>query len=211
MRKPQSTKGVTAYNTCVRAATRRPCWPSPRRSVLIALRPPRAPRRRSPRPRPFPGAARHLPRDPPPRRRSPRRSRLHRASVARRAPSIVATALLSGARRTGTAAAIRQGSTAAAWCSGSSRSTASHCRASARAVRRGQKIDLRRGAAGRSAVLRDRQPRASHVGLALGGDQFVHAPSSRGVVRSRALHARATGRCDSSGPGESLPRTQTTH
>jgi cell wall-associated NlpC family hydrolase len=24
---------------------------------------------------------------------------------------------------------------------------------------------------------------ASHVGLAIGGDQFVHAPSSRGVVR----------------------------
>ena len=28
---------------------------------------------------------------------------------------------------------------------------------------------------------------ASHVGLAIGGDQFVHAPSSRGVVRVEAL------------------------
>ena len=30
---------------------------------------------------------------------------------------------------------------------------------------------------------------ASHVGLAIGGDQFVHAPSSRGVVRVEKLSA----------------------
>jgi cell wall-associated NlpC family hydrolase len=30
---------------------------------------------------------------------------------------------------------------------------------------------------------------ASHVGLAIGGDQFVHAPSSRGVVRVEHLSA----------------------
>ena len=30
---------------------------------------------------------------------------------------------------------------------------------------------------------------ASHVGLAIGGDQFVHAPSSRGVVRVERFSA----------------------
>jgi cell wall-associated NlpC family hydrolase len=30
-------------------------------------------------------------------------------------------------------------------------------------------------------------PGASHVGIAIGGDQFVHAPSARGVVRVEAL------------------------
>ncbi|MEW6323253.1 MAG: C40 family peptidase [Acidobacteriota bacterium] len=30
-------------------------------------------------------------------------------------------------------------------------------------------------------------PGASHVGIAVGGDQFVHAPSSRGVVRVERL------------------------
>jgi cell wall-associated NlpC family hydrolase len=32
-------------------------------------------------------------------------------------------------------------------------------------------------------------PGASHVGIALGGDAFVHAPSSRGVVRVESLSA----------------------
>ncbi len=30
-------------------------------------------------------------------------------------------------------------------------------------------------------------PGASHVGIAIGGDAFVHAPSSRGVVRVERL------------------------
>ena len=30
-------------------------------------------------------------------------------------------------------------------------------------------------------------PGASHVGIAIGGDQFVHAPSSRGVVRVESM------------------------
>jgi cell wall-associated NlpC family hydrolase len=32
-------------------------------------------------------------------------------------------------------------------------------------------------------------PGASHVGIAIGGDQFVHAPSERGVVRVEQLSA----------------------
>jgi cell wall-associated NlpC family hydrolase len=32
-------------------------------------------------------------------------------------------------------------------------------------------------------------PGASHVGMAIGGDQFVHAPSSRGIVRVERLTA----------------------
>lgn len=33
-------------------------------------------------------------------------------------------------------------------------------------------------------------PGASHVGIAIGGDQFVHAPSERGVVRVEQLSAQ---------------------
>lgn len=33
-------------------------------------------------------------------------------------------------------------------------------------------------------------PGASHVGIVIGGDQFVHAPSERGVVRVETLSAR---------------------
>ena len=33
-------------------------------------------------------------------------------------------------------------------------------------------------------------PGASHVGIAIGGDQFVHAPSERGVVRVESLSAQ---------------------
>ena len=36
-------------------------------------------------------------------------------------------------------------------------------------------------------------PGASHVGMAIGGDEFVHAPSSRGEVRVERLSARVLG------------------
>ena len=121
---------------------------------------------------------RHLQRSPTPavdRRHQPPR----RASIA-----LVATALalsrhaVSQRRQRSVTASI-----AAASCSGSSRSTGRAPREVARAVRRGRNDRSGRRAAGRPGVLRNREPRASHVGIALGGDQFVHAPSSRGVVR----------------------------
>ena len=36
-------------------------------------------------------------------------------------------------------------------------------------------------------------PGASHVGIVIGGDQFVHAPSERGVVRVESLSAAVLG------------------
>ena len=36
--------------------------------------------------------------------------------------------------------------------------------------------------------------RSSHVGIAIGGDRFVHAPNARGVVRVDSLATRLLGR-----------------
>jgi cell wall-associated NlpC family hydrolase len=47
----------------------------------------------------------------------------------------------------------------------------------------GRKIDLREVKPGDLLFFETVSRGASHVGLAIGGDQFVHAPSSRGVVR----------------------------
>jgi len=47
----------------------------------------------------------------------------------------------------------------------------------------GMKIDLRDVKAGDLLFFETVSDGASHVGLAIGGDQFVHAPSSRGIVR----------------------------
>jgi cell wall-associated NlpC family hydrolase len=47
----------------------------------------------------------------------------------------------------------------------------------------GMKIDLRDVKAGDLLFFETVGDGASHVGLAIGDDQFVHAPSSRGVVR----------------------------
>ncbi len=47
----------------------------------------------------------------------------------------------------------------------------------------GAKIDLRDVKAGDLLFFETVSDGASHVGLAIGGDDFVHAPSSRGVVR----------------------------
>jgi cell wall-associated NlpC family hydrolase len=47
----------------------------------------------------------------------------------------------------------------------------------------GMKIDLRDVRAGDLLFFETVSDGASHVGLAIGGDQFVHAPSTSGVVR----------------------------
>jgi cell wall-associated NlpC family hydrolase len=47
----------------------------------------------------------------------------------------------------------------------------------------GMQVDLRDVRAGDLLFFETVSDGASHVGLAIGGDQFVHAPSSRGVVR----------------------------
>jgi len=47
----------------------------------------------------------------------------------------------------------------------------------------GMQIDLRDVRAGDLLFFETVSDGASHVGLAIGGEQFVHAPSSRGVVR----------------------------
>ena len=49
--------------------------------------------------------------------------------------------------------------------------------------RGGQKIDPRDVQPGDLVFFETVSRGASHVGVAIGGDQFVHAPSSRGVVR----------------------------
>ena len=54
----------------------------------------------------------------------------------------------------------------------------------------GQEVDPRGIAAGDLLFFTTVAPGASHVGIAVGGDQFVHAPSSNGVVRVESLSAQ---------------------
>ena len=60
---------------------------------------------------------------------------------------------------------------------------------SPRSVSRGETGEGRRARGGRSALLHHRRAGPTHVGIAIGGDQFVHAPSSTGVVRVERLSA----------------------
>ena len=89
---------------------------------------------------------------------------------------------------TGTAAPIRRVRLQRVHAVRLRRSTASRCRARcASSSTTGEPVDAERSRAGRSAVLRDDRPGASHVAIAIGGDEFVHAPSSTGVVRVERL------------------------
>ncbi len=47
----------------------------------------------------------------------------------------------------------------------------------------GQRVDVNDVKAGDLLFFQTVSPGASHVGVAIGAGQFVHAPSSRGVVR----------------------------
>jgi cell wall-associated NlpC family hydrolase len=54
----------------------------------------------------------------------------------------------------------------------------------------GQTVDRDRLEAGDLVFFSTTAPGASHVGIMIGGDQFVHAPSERGVVRVENLSAQ---------------------
>jgi cell wall-associated NlpC family hydrolase len=56
--------------------------------------------------------------------------------------------------------------------------------------REGKNVDRARLEPGDLVFFSTTTPGASHVGIAVGGDQFVHAPSERGVVRVEALSAQ---------------------
>ncbi len=51
----------------------------------------------------------------------------------------------------------------------------------------GKKVSRDRLAPGDLVFFSTVAPGASHVGIMIGGDQFVHAPSERGVVRVERL------------------------
>ncbi len=85
---------------------------------------------------------------------------------------------------------IPAGSIAAASCSTSSTSMASRCHAMSGVSLAWARASIRMRSS--QAILcssRRWRQGASHVGIAIGGDQFVHAPSSRGVVRVERLSA----------------------
>ena len=56
--------------------------------------------------------------------------------------------------------------------------------------RAGRNVDRGQLEAGDLVFFSTTAPGASHVGISVGGDQFVHAPSTQGVVRVESLGAQ---------------------
>ena len=160
--------------------------PLPRRPGLRRWPPRCASSGAVPRPFPAPGAPSHRAPAPAPDRAAPVAGRAGERSWTRR--------WLCAGRPTATAAAIRRGFDCSGFVWYVFGSTASRVpRTVVRAVPGGPRRRAAGSAAGRSRVLRHdrRQPRRTS-GSSIGGDEFVHAPSSRGEVRVEHL-ARATG------------------
>jgi cell wall-associated NlpC family hydrolase len=144
-------------------------------------------------PRPFPGAA-GLPPTPSPAPESPADPRAPAPAIA--PPSVAAG---DGYALAGTALSLRgapyraQGTDPSGFdCSGFVQYVyQQYGLAMPREVRdqfrRGKNIDANRLEPGDLVFFTTVAPGASHVGIAIGGDQFVHAPSERGVVRVEQL------------------------
>ena len=182
------------------------------------LRRPAGPRRRSRSacassgavPRPFPGAP-VVRRTPPARlrraksRRLPRPSRLPRPESRPRPSSPPPRAC--AARRIATGAAVRRASTAADSRSTCSRTTASRFPATREAqFEVGDAITDEAIEAGDLLFFSTTDSGPSHVAIAISLDEFVHAPSSRGVVRVERRSLRGTGPNDSLARGAFRPR-----
>ena len=139
----------------------------------------------APRPRPVSRRAQLRPRraaTPEPRRRPASRSAARRSAVGRHG------ARAARARRTATAAATLAGFDCSGFVQWVFAQHGRRCRArhasSTASAGRSISDDVRPG----DLVFFETVSGASHVGIALGGGEFVHAPSSRGVVRVETLY-----------------------